>query len=619
MDAPEGDPMPGPGIAGEPVPLRLPRLQEWTPIYRAFSDPYREQSPRVRVLRSVARHVPEVIIMKLHARWYFAAPLATLTLCAQGTAFAQYTISTLATTNSSVFTITGKGVAVDAAGGVYATGTVPPHMYGCCDVILELTGAVRPVVGGNTTSLDPGCDQPANNIFMTNVSGVAVNSSGTIYYAAQSGGPTLLKVQPPQPLQTPANCLPSTNISETISVATDNAGNAYFGALITNQQGTATLGWAVYEVSAAGLTQLFVKYGAPNCAGGILGKPEGLAVDRSGNLYIADSICNVVWKVSSSGAALARVAGTFTEGYSGDGGDAKLAMLCQPMGVAVDYDGNLFITDSCNHLVREVSASAGTITTIAGTIPTGGNLHAGLSGDNGPALGAMLQNPHGIAVGLDGMIYFGDQVYNFSPDVRVRQLTPPSARMISPAPGSILPATSVTFDWTGTSRATRFQLDITDEAGWTYPSRPTAATTETVSGLPCDGRTLYVQLHTQIGRNWLSPARYTYHACPMTLTVTPSSLPKQGGTLKITATVANIWQGNVTLSVTEATYPAPPCLINCRPTVVGQTPIQAGTQQSVQYLLNIGPTNSNYLRQFVFVATLTTPSGTFSSSVTVIQ
>ena len=54
-------------------------------------------------------------------------------------------------------------------------------------------------------------------------------------------------------------------------------------------------------------------------------------------------------------------------------------------------------------------------------------------------------------------------------------------------------------------------------------SGPTTATTQPISNLPCDGRTLYVQLQTFIGSQWLSPARYTYHACPRTLTVTPSA------------------------------------------------------------------------------------------------
>jgi NHL repeat-containing protein len=558
----------------------------------------------------------------LSARWYFAALTAALTLYAQGTAFAQYTISTVASTSSAA-TVSGVGVAVDRAGMVYAIGSVPQAgVSGRSNtVVLGLTGAVRPVVGGsNPLAPFPGCNQPANNVGMTDLAGVAVDGSGAIY-VSQSGNGPLLKVH------TAATCLLVGAYFWANSITTDNVGNAYFAAAVTNQPG-----YAVYEATAAGARLTFAGNGSVACTGGALGRPDGLAVDSTGNLYIADSRCNVVWKVSHPGAMPVSVAGNGTSGYSGDGGPATSASLCQPRGVAVDYDGNLFITDSCNHVVREVNASTHKITTIAGAGA------AGLSGDGGPALTAQLQFPWGIAVGSDGIIYVGDQVTPSAPNpnTRVRQLTPPSARMISPAPGSILPTTSVTFDWTGTSAGSQFQLDITDDGTknppFSFHSGPTTATTEPLSNLPCDGRTLYVQLQTFIGGQWLSPARYTYHACPMTLTVTPSALPKQGGTVTITANVANIWPENVVLTVTEALYPTPPCYRNpftgvvyCpQPVAVGPTAqILPGTSQSVQYTLHMAPLPANYQYAVtrVFVAKLTTASGTvvFSSGAYQIQ
>jgi hypothetical protein len=501
-------------------------------------------------------------------------------------------------------------------------------------VVLGLTGGVRPLVGGsNPLAPFPGCGQPANNVGMTDLAGVAVDSSGAIYVSQSGNGPVLR-------VQTAATCLLGGADFWGNSITTDSVGNAYFAAYVTNKPG-----YAVYEATAAGVQLTFAGNGSVACTGGALGRPDGLAVDSTGNLYVADSFCNVVWKVSHPGAMPVVVAGNGTSGYSGDGGPATSASLCQPRGVAVDYDGNLFITDSCNHVVREVSASTHTITTIAGTAPSGpyGTTHYGLSGDGGPALGgplgpALLQNPWGIAVGSDGIIYVGDQVTPSAPNPnsRVRQLTPPSARMISPAPGSILPTTSVTFDWNGTSAGSQFQLDITDDGTknppFSFHSGPTTATTEPLSNLPCDGRTLYVQLQTFIGGQWLSPARYTYHACPMTLTVTPIALPKQGGTVTITAKVANIWPENVVLSVTEASYPTPPCyrnpftgVVNCpQPVAVGPTAqILPGTSQSVQYTLHMAPLPANYQYAVtrVFVAKLTTTSGTvvFSSGVYQIQ
>src|ERR1700730_5610529 len=131
----------------------------------------------------------------LSARWNFAVPLATLTLCVQGTAFAQYTISTLASTSPTAI-IGGTGVAVDTAGRVYATGAVPLATGADIIAILRLTGGVRPVVGGtNQYAPFPGCGQPANNVGMTDLAGVAVDSSGAIYIAQSGNGP-ILKVQP---------------------------------------------------------------------------------------------------------------------------------------------------------------------------------------------------------------------------------------------------------------------------------------------------------------------------------------------------------------------------------------------------------------------------------------
>ena len=110
--------------------------------------------------------------------------------------------------------------------------------------------------------------------------------------------------------------------------------------------------------------------------------PAGLAVDSSGNLYIADAANQRIRKVSANGI-ITTVAGNGIAGYSGDGGPATSAALQitsfgqSPSGVVVDTSGNLYIADTWNSRVRKVSLS-GTITTVAGT---GG---AGYSGDGGP-------------------------------------------------------------------------------------------------------------------------------------------------------------------------------------------------------------------------------------------
>jgi len=143
--------------------------------------------------------------------------------------------------------------------------------------------------------------------------------------------------------------------------------------------------------------------------------PLGLTLDSVGNLYIADTLNNVVRKVDVSGT-ITTVAGTGNWGYSGDGGLATNAQLDNPLGVLADNLGNLYIADTFNNVVRKVDAY-GHISTIAGN-GTGagsggwqnGNLQpsGGWSGDSGPATQAELNGPGGLALDANGNLYISD-------------------------------------------------------------------------------------------------------------------------------------------------------------------------------------------------------------------
>jgi uncharacterized protein (TIGR03437 family) len=132
-----------------------------------------------------------------------------------------------------------------------------------------------------------------------------------------------------------------------------------------------------------------------------LNHPRGVVVDAAGNVYIADLNNSRIRKIGVNGM-IATVAGTGTAGYSGDGGAAVAAMLNQPQAVALDASGNLIIADTQNRRIRSVNASSGIITTIAGTGTEG------FSGDGGLATQAEVGQSVDLAVDASGNIYFAD-------------------------------------------------------------------------------------------------------------------------------------------------------------------------------------------------------------------
>jgi hypothetical protein len=127
---------------------------------------------------------------------------------------------------------------------------------------------------------------------------------------------------------------------------------------------------------------------------------NGLALDRFGNLYIADSLNHRVRRVGLDGK-ISTFAGTGNAGFAGDGGAATGAQLNYPVSLAFTFQGELLIADYGNHRIRRVGLD-GKISTVAG------NGSEGFAGDDGAATAAQLNNPIGVAAGVDGAIYIGD-------------------------------------------------------------------------------------------------------------------------------------------------------------------------------------------------------------------
>ena len=136
-----------------------------------------------------------------------------------------------------------------------------------------------------------------------------------------------------------------------------------------------------------------------------LNDPQGVAVDSSGNIYIADTANSVIRKVS--GGKISTIVGSTNNGpgYSGDGGAGTGAQVFHPASVALDSGGNLYIADTSNEVIRKLN-TAGIISTVAGL----GS--AGFGGDGGPASRAQLSNPSSLAFDSAGNLYIADTTNN---------------------------------------------------------------------------------------------------------------------------------------------------------------------------------------------------------------
>jgi uncharacterized protein (TIGR03437 family) len=236
----------------------------------------------------------------------------------------------------------------------------------------------------------------ATSAGLWNPSGVAVDPAGNIYIADAYNNVVRVVCQ----TQTPTACTNNAFVGGVVWAAGDIntfAGNNATGAGYQGDGGIAT--------------------------GSLLNNPAAVLLDSQGNLYISDSGNSAIRKVAAATSIITTVAGDGSgiAGYSGDGGSATKAKLSNPKGIAIDSSGNLYIADTGNCLVRMVNATTGNITTIAGTPPVTGQLNCGSSGDKGLSTSAQLNFPSGVAV-KGGLVYIADFENN-----AVRLLTPAAA------------------------------------------------------------------------------------------------------------------------------------------------------------------------------------------------
>jgi Abnormal spindle-like microcephaly-assoc'd, ASPM-SPD-2-Hydin/NHL repeat len=335
-----------------------------------------------------------------------------------------------------------NGVAVDSSGNVFIADTTN------CAIreVSSSNGQISTVAG----SLSLGCGYSgdggtATSAALNQTFGVAVDSSGNVFIAdtincvirkVSSSNARISTVAGDFILgcgysgdETSAT---SAQLNQPYGVAVDSSGDIF---IADNKDSV------IREVSAStGNISTFagVAVPDPNNAGHLVGLPgysgdghlatdaelgflndspfsPGLATDRSGNVFIADTANNAVREVSASTGKITTLAGDGLIGFSGDGGPATSAELFFPRDVAVDGSGNVFIMDAGNCTVRKITASTGVISTVAGTPPdSDGNFSCGFSGDGGPATSAqlfpidLLTPAGGVAVDSSGNLFIAD-------------------------------------------------------------------------------------------------------------------------------------------------------------------------------------------------------------------
>jgi streptogramin lyase len=271
-----------------------------------------------------------------------------------------------------------RAVAVDRAGNLYVgdvdAGTVQK---------ITPAGVVTTLVSSKSSIKDP--------------IGLAAGRDGAIYVADADGG-AVLKVAPDggvAPLGKPATGSSPANFSTPTSVAVDAAGNAF----VTNNGDNSIL-----KVAPGSAATVFAgKTGTSGSADGAgdvarFATPRGIAIDPAGNLYVADEGNSNIRKITPAGV-VSTLAGSAGQAGSADG-TGSAARFAAPRALTVDAAGNVFVADTDNNTIRKITP-AGVVTTFAG--------RAGEAGaTNGAGGAARFSEPRGIAVDAAGNVYVAD-------------------------------------------------------------------------------------------------------------------------------------------------------------------------------------------------------------------
>jgi sugar lactone lactonase YvrE len=319
--------------------------------------------------------------------------LATLAVVAQPVITVQPTNQSVLGGTTATFSVTVSGTGPFTYQWQFNGNNLPP---------------IITTFAGNGTASFSGDGGPAINASLFEPEGMTVDAVGNLFIA-DDGNDRIRKVDTNGTITTVAGngnlsfsgdggfatnaalCYPE-------GVAVDDGGSLFIADYYNNRIRKVGANGIISTVAGNGAYSFYGDGGAATNAS--LGHPIGVAVERKGNLFIVDSYNNRVRKVATNGI-ITTVAGNGSVSFSGDGGVATNAALNNPAGLAVDASGNLFVADSNNNRIRKITTN-GIITTVAG------NGISSFSGDDGIATNASLANPLFVAVDGKGNLFIAD-------------------------------------------------------------------------------------------------------------------------------------------------------------------------------------------------------------------
>ena len=279
-------------------------------------------------------------------------------------------------------------------------------------VTLLAQGGIITTIAGNGVTQYIGDGWPATSYSLAEPMGICVDKFGTVY-VSDNADSRIRKINIQDTLFTICgnSGLPgylgdngpdtSASCKNPTSLCFDTAGNL----LIADQ-----LNHVIRKINlATSVITTICGVGFPGSTGdngpasaARLNQPTGICCDKQGNIFIADRLNHVIRRIDAGTNVITTIAGNHNSGYFGDNGPATLGKLAYPTSVTFDNSGNLFIADYGNSRIRKVNTTSGIITTIAGN-----NLSI-LAGNNGPASAASLNRPSVVYMSKHGVLYISD-------------------------------------------------------------------------------------------------------------------------------------------------------------------------------------------------------------------